>query len=610
MKTRQKLAAVRKLMQKDRVDGLYVPSVDPHQSEYVPECWKRRHWLSGFTGSAGDLMITQREAGLWTDSRYWLQAGLQLADSGIALMKIGEAGTPSPEEWIARRLRSGQFLGVDPQVVSVSGARRLQQRLAQAGIRIRYLKRNPVDELWEDRPEPSLAPIEIHSSRLAGETAEQKLARVREVMKLHGARAHVLGALDAIAWLFNVRSRDINYTPVVIAYAVVTDRTARLFVDRRKITSRKVARALARVARVEPYENFPAALQDLAARKVPVLLDPQATNQWVAELLAGSGLIEAPSPVFAFKAVKNDTQMAGIRAAHVRDGVAMVKFLKWLEEAVPAGDVTELSAAARLAAFRAEAPEFRDLSFETISGYGSHGAIVHYAADEKSDRTLRPRGLYLIDSGGQYPDGTTDITRTVGLGRPTQREREAFTRVLLGNIRCTRTPFPAGTTGQRIELHARQPLWEAGLDYGHGTGHGVGQYLGVHEGPISLKDVPTVPLEPGNLLSIEPGIYRAGRYGIRVENLALVVRDEKLSDAEHDWYRFDPVTLCPIDLSLVDPGLLGPEDLRWLDAYHLHVYQALRKHLDREHRAWLRQATRSLAKGARRRRSRRSRARR
>ncbi len=593
MQTREKLTALRALMKQRRIDAYFVPSVDPHQSEYLPECWKRRAWLSGFTGSAGDLLVTARRAALWTDSRYWLQAGLELEGSGIDLMRAGEPATPSMTDWLGRQLKKGQVLGVDPRVMSVSQAERFEQALQERGVAVRYLDDNLVDRLWTDRPGRSPAPLEIHSSRISGETTGAKLARLREAMKEQGAKAHVLAALDAIAWLFNVRSRDIEYTPVAIAYALVTQRGATLFIDPEKV-GRGVAKSLGGNVKCEPYDALPKALHQLGDRGTPVLVDPDKTNRWIVDLLAGADLVLAPSPVFAFKAVKNRTQIEGITRAHVRDGVALVRFLRWLEEAVPEGGVTELSAARRLDAFRAEAETFVEPSFETISAYGPHGAIVHYAVDEQSDVPLQPRGVYLIDSGGQYPDGTTDVTRTVALGPATVRQKEVFTRVLRGHINCTRTPFPAGTTGQRHELFARQPLWEGGLNYGHGTGHGVGQYLGVHEGPVSLKDVPTVPLEPGNLLSIEPGHYEEGRFGIRIENLAFVVVDPKLSRDGARWYRFHPVTLCPIDLRLVEKKMLLPEERAWLNLYHVRVYKELAPHLDREHRDWLKRATRSI----------------
>ncbi len=593
MMTRAKVAALRALMKKNKIAAYYIPSVDPHQSEYLPECWKRRHWLSGFTGSAGDLVIGLRKAGLWTDGRYYLQAADELAGSGISLMKMGRPETPEMPDWVIGQLKRGQALGVDPSVISVAAAERFEQALTDKGIKVKYVARNLVDQLWTDRPEPCLDPIKLHSSRYAGETVTSKLKRVREAMRGQRTKVHVIGALDAIAWLLNIRSKDIEYTPVVISYVVVTDRTATLYVDPRKV-NKAVERALAKKVKIKPYDALAADLKALGRKKPRVWIDPVFTNRRVVDLLKGSSYHLAASPITAMKAVKNETQLGGFAAAHVRDGVAMVKFLKWLGNAVRKGGVTELSAARRLYEYRAEDPLFTDCSFETISGYAGNGAIIHYAADEKSDTKLKPRGLYLIDSGGQYPDGTTDITRTVALGKPTAKAKEYFTRVLAGTIACTITPFPAGTTGQRHEMFARQALWMIGKDYAHGTGHGVGQYLGVHEGPHSLKNLVTPPLVAGNIMSIEPGHYEARRFGIRIENLAYVAKDGKLSSDELTWLRFHTLTLCPIDRRLIDRKFLTGEQRNWLNRYHAQVYRKLNRFLDREHKVWLRRATKAI----------------
>ncbi len=595
METRAKLSALRALMKKDGLDACYVPSTDPHQSEYVPPLWQRRAWLSGFTGSAGDLVVTRRKAGLWTDSRYFLQAEAQLAGSGIELMKLGVPGTPALTSWVARQLGAGGVFGVDARLLSLAEADALAGALGEAGVEVRYLDRNLVDAIWRDRPAPRTDPIRPHSRLFAGETTAHKLQRLRLAMKELGARAHVLAALDAIAWLLNIRGRDVDFNPVVIAYAIVTERDAALYVDPRKVGAAAL-KALAGEVKVFDYDAFGAALRELGRRKLPVLLDPQTTNRWVADRLGRAPIVRAASPVAAFKAAKNRVQMKGFVDCHVRDGVAMVKFLKWLQAAVPKGGVTELSAAERLAELRAEGAHYQGPSFNTISAYGAHGAIVHYAADARSNAKLRPRGLYLIDSGGLYLDGTTDITRTVALGPPTARQKEAFTRVLQGNINLSRTPFPAGTSGQRLEMFARQPLFLAGMNYGHGTGHGVGHYLSVHEGPMGLtpKDVRNVPLQPGNLLSIEPGYYRAGAYGIRIENLGFVIRDDKLSGPDGDWYRWLIITMCPIERRLIDRRLLSQDERDWLNAYHLRVLRTLAPHLDAAHRAWLAAATRPL----------------
>ena len=595
MNAREKVAALRQLMKKHKIDAYYVPSADPHQSEYLPESWKFRAWLSGFTGSMGELVVGARKAGLWTDGRYFLQAEKELPGSGIDLMRMGEPGTPEMTAWVASQLKKGQALGLDPSVVSMAAAETFAKALAARGIKVKFVTPNLVAQLWGDeRPAQVLAPMVSHPARFAGETAASKLKRLRAAMKEVGARAHVIAALDQVAWLFNVRSQDIAYTPVVTAYAVVTDRGATLYVDGRKV-GQAVSRTLGKVAKIKEYEAVWDDLKALGGRKgQTVLVDPATCNRRIADALQGATLICAPSPVTAMKAVKNPVQMAGIAEAHRRDGVAMVKFLKWLEAAVPQGGVTEISAADQLAAFRAEGKGFQDLSFNTISGYAANGAIIHYSADARSNARLKPSGLYLIDSGGQYPEGTTDITRTVPLGKPSRRQIECYTRVLMGTIDCTIVPFPAGTTGQRHEMFARRALWLMGEDYAHGTGHGVGQYLGVHEGPHSLKNIVTPPFVEGNLMSIEPGHYEAGKFGIRIENLAFVVKDERFSTPRKTWYRFQPVTLCPINTQLVDRKLLSAEQVAWLNAYHKRVREELSPALDRAHQVWLKKATRPI----------------
>ncbi len=594
MQARDKVAALRQLMKKHKIDAYYIPSADPHQSEYLPEDWKFRAWLSGFTGSMGELIVGARKAGLWTDGRYWLQAEKELPGSGIDLMKMGHPDTPEMTAWVGTQLKKGQAIGMDPSVVSVSAAASFEKAMTARGLKVKFVTPNLVAQLWSDRPDQVLAPMVNHPVKFAGESVASKLKRVRGAMKEQGVKAHVIGALDQVAWLFNVRSKDIAFTPVVTAYAIVTDRGATLYVDSRKV-GKGIVKTLKSQARIKDYAMVWEDLKDLAGRKnMTVLIDPGTTNRRVADLLGKARVVCDTSPITAMKAIKNPVQQEGFAEAHRRDGVAMVKFLKWLEKAVPAGGVTELSAADQLAAFRAEGEGFQDLSFNTISGYAANGAIIHYSADEKSNAKLKPRGLYLIDSGGQYPEGTTDITRTVPLGKPSRRQIECYTRVLMGTIDCTITPFPAGTTGQRHEMFARRALWMIGQDYAHGTGHGVGQYLGVHEGPHSLKNLVSPPFVEGNIMSIEPGHYEAGKFGIRIEHLAFVEKDQKLSTEEKTWYRFRPVTLCPINTTLVDKKLMSGEQVAWLNAYHKQVYRELAPRLDREHKTWLKKATRAI----------------
>lgn len=593
MNAQQNVAELRKLMKQNKIDAYYIPSADPHMSEYLPDCWKYRDWVSGFTGSAGELMIGARKAGLWTDGRYFLQASLELKGSGIDLMKMGEPETPTMTAWVAANLRKGQAMGVDPTLISVAAAEQFERALAPRGIKIKFLRTNLVNKLWADRPEPSLAPVVNHSSKFAGETVGNKMKRVREAMKKAGTKALVIGALDQVAWLLNIRSADIAYTPVVISYVLLTERGCVLYVDPRKVPkSFKVA--LKKRATLKGYDAIWNDLKALGKKKQNIWIDPATTNRRVVDELKGSTFHYAPSPITAMKAIKNKVQITGITNAHRRDGVAMVRFLKWLEKAVPKGKVTEISAADQLEAFRAMGDGFKDLSFNTISGYAANGAIIHYGPTEKSNAKLKAQGIYLVDSGGQYPDGTTDITRTIALGKPTARQKECFTRVLMGMIDCTITPFPAGTQGYRNEMFARKALWEIGEDYAHGTGHGVGQYLGVHEGPHSLKNLIAPPFVEGNLMSIEPGHYEAGKFGIRIENLAFVVKHEKFSTKEKTWYTFNPVTLCPIDRRLIDKKLMSKVQIDWLNAYHKRCYLELASSLDNEHREWLQKACRPI----------------
>ncbi|MCP4291727.1 MAG: aminopeptidase P family protein [bacterium] len=594
MNAREKIAALRKLMKKNKVDAYYVPSADPHMSEYLPECWKHRAWLSGFTGSAGEVLVGMKKAGLWTDGRYFLQGSIELKGSGIDLMRMGEPGTPSKVQWLAAQLKKGQSLGVDASVISVSAARSFDEGLAAHGIKVKYFTPNLVGELWTDRPDPVLAPMVNHPVKFCGEKVESKLSKVRAAMKDAGCTAHVVAGLDQVAWLLNVRSKDISFTPVVTAYAVVTNRAATIYVDSRKV-GKGIAKTLKGKAVIKPYDSVWDDLKKLGgAKKSCVWIDESCTNRRVVDTLKGAGIHSAASPITALKAVKNAVQIEGFAEAHRRDGVAMVKFLKWLETAVPAGGQTEITASDQLAKFRAEGEGFKDLSFDTISGYAANGAIIHYSATKESCAKLKPKGLYLIDSGGQYPEGTTDITRTVPLGKPTKRQIECFTRVLMGTIDCTMIPFPAGTTGQRQEMFARRALWAIGEDYAHGTGHGVGQYLGVHEGPHSLKNIDTPPLVEGNILSVEPGHYESGKFGIRIEHLAFVVRDEKHSTADKTWFTFHPVTLAPIDTSLVNKKLMTSDQVTWLNQYHKRVYKELSPRLDAGHRKWLKKATKAI----------------
>ena len=595
--TRKKLSALRALMESKRIDAYLIPSTDAHLNEYVPACWRRRAWLSGFTGSAGELVVRRTKAGLWTDGRYFLQAEQQLADSGIELFRMGEPDVPTIEGYLCSTLRKGQRVGIDPRVVSIKQAAQLTAALNKCGIKLILIERNLVDCIWDDQPELPSASIELLPVNRCGEATSSKLARIREKMKQARVDAHVLTALDAIAWTFNLRGTDVEYNPVAIAYAVITMKDAWLFIDPSKVPS-AIARKLETHVHLFDYDEVGAKLQGLAKRKARVWIDDDGTNLWIGNQLKGCERYYAPSPVAAFKAVKNKTEIDGMRKAHVRDGVAMVKFLRWINEAVKSGEVTELSAEAKLDEFRSENPEYRGPSFRTIAVYGPHGAIIHYSASEASSSTIEPRGVLLLDSGGQYVDGTTDITRTISLGdKPSAAVQRAFTLVLRGHIALARAKFPPGVRGMRLDTLARMYLWADGKDYNHGTGHGVGAFLNVHEGPQSLSPLRChgAHLEPGNILSNEPGYYVPGEFGIRTENLVLVVEDKHLSKADRKWLAFDTLTLCPIDTRLVDASLMAPQELAWLNDYHTKVKETLTPLLEQEaDRNWLANACKPI----------------
>jgi Xaa-Pro aminopeptidase len=592
MEVSERVAALRKLMEREGIQAYLVPSTDAHSSEYLPECFKRRQWISGFTGSAGDVAITTEKGGLWTDGRYFLQAEEQLKGSGIGLFKMGMEDVPKLEEWVAKELKEGEKLGIDPKLISNDSAGKLSKTLKERGVKLEYISQNLVDELWEDQPPPSKAPIKVLPTEYTGKSIEEKLGRVREKMKEHLCSAHVLASLDTIAWLFNIRGSDIDFNPLVISYAVVTMEEAHLFVDQIKVTD-EVKEHFGDIVKLHPYDDIEGYLKELGSSGKKVWISPKTTNKWIMISLGKDIDVHFErSPVTDIKSMKNETELQGFRDCLVVDGIAMVKFIKWLEENVPKGGVTEISAADVLEEYRKQGDKFVGLSFPTISGYGEHGAIIHYDPTPETDVEIKPEGILLVDSGAQYLNGTTDITRTFTMGEPTDEQKEMFTRVLKGHIDLALLRFPKGFSGKQIELPARKSLWDAGKNYNHGTGHGIGHYLNVHEGPMGItpRDI-GVPLAAGNVLSNEPGYYKAGEYGIRIENLMVVQSDEELSSEEFQFLRFETLTLCPIDLRLVEPSLLDEKERKWLNEYHSLVYEKLSALLSPEEREWLGERT-------------------
>jgi Xaa-Pro aminopeptidase len=590
------LESLRRLMKKFGLDAYLVPGTDPHQDEYIPEFWQRRKFISGFRGSSGDVVITQSKAGLWTDSRYFLQAEQELDKDIFQLFKMGKPDVPGIKEWLTEELGKGKVLGVDPQLLSHRDFEDLRSYLKNKDIRVKGVSKNLVDIVWKNRPNPSENKIRTYPLKYSGESTSKKLARVRKKMREQPADILVISALDEIAWLFNIRGKDIKFNPLAIAFALIFREKAMLFIERGKLTKR-VFSSLKNTVAIYDYEKFFPMLGTLAEKSDRIWLDESRTNQRIVDILKKrTKIFSAPSPVSFLKSIKNKTEIEGFRRAHIRDGAAMVKFLFWLDRTWKRQRITERLAAAKLKEFRAGGANYQGPSFETISAFGSHSAIVHYGATSETDIALKNGNIYLIDSGAQYWDATTDITRTIFLGEPRRIHRECFTRVLQGLLSLTMLSFPQGTAGRHLDTVARLSLWKKGQNYGHGTGHGIGTYLNVHEGPhaISPQRCVGVALEPGMITTIEPGVYLENRFGIRLENVVLVEKDEKNSSPDSSFYRFETLTLCPIDRNLVKKDLLRQEELDWFNAYHRKVKKTVSPLVDRDEKDWLEKATRPI----------------
>lgn len=581
----KRLAALREVMKQESIDAFIFPSTDPHNGEYVPEHWEGRKWISGFNGSAGTAVVTMNAAALWTDSRYFLAAAEQLEGTEFKLMKERVEGTPSIIKWLGQKLSfvSSPVVGIDGMVNSEASVEELIAGLRnEGGITVRT-NFDPLERIWTDRPPVPQDKITVHPLEYAGETCASKLERIRARLKDMHAYGMLAAALDDIAWTLNLRGSDVHCNPVFVSYLLITPRRATLFVDSAKLTDDVREYLKGEGVDIADYNKVKDALA--AYSEYNILLDPCEINHTLFSAVRCEKVTQ-PSPIPYMKAVKNSAETEGFRRAMLRDGVALVKFLRWLKPAVKAGCETEMSVDRKLTSLRAEQKLFKDISFDTIAAYQEHGAVVHYEATPETDVPLRPEGLILIDSGAQYLDGTTDITRTIALGDVTEEQKLVYTLVLKGHIQLELCKFPRGASGTQLDALARKDMWRYGFNYMHGTGHGVGSYLNVHEGPHQIRmEYKPAPLVEGMTVTDEPGIYLAGRFGVRIENTLLIVpyRDTELGS----FLGFESFTLCPIDLAPVKKEMLLPEEKEWLNAYHRTVYDRLSPHLEGEDREWL-----------------------
>lgn len=588
-----RLAALREEMRREHLSAFIFPSSDPHNSEYVPSRWEGRKWISGFDGSAGTAVVTLHSAALWTDSRYFLAAEEQLAGTEFQLMRERVDGTPSIAEWIATEIEGAESseIGVDGMCMTYAECSDLKTDLKHnGGITVRT-NLDILDRIWTDRPSVPLNPVSIQPIEYAGESCHDKLGRIRSSLLRRGACGMLMTQLDDIAWTLNLRGTDVHCTPVFVAWLIVAEEVAVLYIKDEKLSPEVIEYLNAEGVAVDDYNNIIDALNSYDG--YTLLIDPATTNYTLSQLRGNFNLVSAPSPVPEMKAIKNEVECNGFRNAMQRDGVAMVKFLKWLEEAVPKGCETELSVSAKLRQLRAEQPLFKDESFDTIAGYEEHGAIVHYEPTPDTDVPLRPEGFLLLDSGAQYLDGTTDITRTIQLGKVTDLHRRVYTLVLKGHLSLQNLCFPRGAAGTQLDAVARVAMWREGMNFMHGTGHGVGSYLSVHEGPHQIRqEYRPAPMLEGMTVTDEPGLYLAGKFGVRIENTLLTV--PYMTTEFGKFLRFEPLTLCPVDTRPIVVDMLSTEELGLLNAYHKMVYERLSPMLDEEHKAWLADKTRSL----------------
>ena len=589
----ERLVALRRWMKENALTAFIFPSSDPHNSEYVADHWKTREWISGFSGSAGTAVVTLQHAALWTDSRYFIAAAKELVGSEYQLMKERMAGTPSISEWLASELAEYEkpIVGVDGSVNTYADVADLKQSLATKGNMLVRCTGDPMDVLWTDRPVIPDNKVCLHPLKYAGETTESKLSRIRESLVKQGAAGLLVTALDEIAWVLNLRGSDVHCNPVFVSYLLISSNNATLYINREKLPEDVCEYLSTENIDVEEYESVETGLKKYTGKSL--LIDVHSTNYTLSTAVDSDKIHVGTSPIPMMKAIKNKVEQDGFRAAMLRDGVAMVKFLAWIKGAVEAGGQTEITLADRLEALRTEQQHFKGISFDTIVGYEAHGAIVHYEATPETDIPIEPHGFVLIDSGAQYEDGTTDITRTIALGELTDEQRRVYTLVLKGHIQLDLCRFPSGACGSQIDAIAREPMWREGYNYLHGTGHGVGSYLNVHEGPHQIRmEWRPAPLQAGMTVTNEPGLYLEGKFGVRIENTLLIVPAE--TTAFGDFLKFETLTLAPIDTTPIVLDLLTEEERLWINNYHRRVFESLSPYLAGHERKWLEEATRSI----------------
>ena len=586
MTVQQRLESLREVMRREHLSACIFPSTDPHQSEYVADHWKGREWISGFDGSAGTAVVTLTSAALWTDSRYFIAAEEQLKGTEFQLMKLKIEGTPAIAEWIGRECGAGAEVAVDGMVNSANSVKELITDLRrQGGITLRT-NFDPLAQIWNSRPAIPENPVEIYPLEYAGERCRDKIARIRKALREQHADGMLMAALDDIAWTLNLRGTDVHCNPVFVSYLLISTQDVTLYINKVKLTPEVEAYLKAEGVKTAPYEQVAKGLKDYF--EYNILLDPDEVN-YVLYKQVSREIIEAESPVKRMKTVKNETEIAGFRSAMLKDGIALVKFLHWLSGYIgkpEISELTEISIDQKLTSLRAAQPLYRDISFDTIAGYGAHAAIVHYEATPETDIPLQPKGLLLLDSGAQYLDGTTDITRTIALGPLTEEEKKIYTLVLKGHIQIELCKFPSGASGTQIDILAREAMWREGLNYLHGTGHGVGTYLNVHEGPHQFRmEWKPAPLVAGMTITDEPGIYLAGRSGARIENVLIVTPYKETEFGQ--FLQFESLTFCPIDKAPIIADMMTEEEIAWINGYHQHVFETLSPHLTSEEKAWL-----------------------